>query len=200
MDRSAWALSLIAAMASWYLPAPCAAQSPPARGAKVTPPPELLPPLEPLKDPLEKRERSGPSVPAAVVRQQKPATSETEDPAPQIPTTAAVASELQTEGWQLLKESLSPVPSWIVPIESWAKPSARPWPLTWLGAGSDQALVCRRLDVSAQGSRGATERPGPAGNACPSTNTRCLGRQVEESTARVNRCRVADQPRDGTPA
>jgi outer membrane protein TolC len=129
MDRSAWALSLIAAMVSWYLPAPCAAQSAPARAANETPPPELLPPLEALKDPFEKRARSGPSVPAAMSRQQQPATSETEDPAPQIPTTAAIASELQTEGWQLLKESLSPVPSWNVPIESRAKPSARPWPL-----------------------------------------------------------------------
>lgn len=77
MDRSAWAISLVAAVVSWYLPGPCAAQSPPKSMPQS--PPQFLPPLEPPMD-TPATPRREPAAPALTASELLPALKPLTDP------------------------------------------------------------------------------------------------------------------------
>ena len=95
MDRSAWALGLIAALLSGHEPATCTAQPPTSKGTSTAAAPELLPPLQPLTDPLENSRRPS-------------ATSRMMSPRQRGPSPTEIEAEKLSRNWPLLTAILSP--------------------------------------------------------------------------------------------
>ncbi len=157
MDRSAWAISLVAAVVSWYLPGPCAAQSPPKSMPQSPPqflpplePPmdtpatprrepaapaltasELLPALKPLTDPLADPSRESSVSPGKHAGVQSPLMTDTASAVPgqRLPILTANTPEPPVQGWPLLTGMLSPSQARPVVSLYSEQPTTRPSPL-----------------------------------------------------------------------
>ena len=115
MDRSAWALGLIAALLSGHEPAACAAQPPTSKGTSKAAAPELLPPLQPLTDPLENPRRPS-------------ATSRMMTPRERGPSPTEIEAEKLSRTWPLLTAILSPAQAWPLPSIGGRDSPAQMWP------------------------------------------------------------------------
>ena len=127
MDRSAWAFGLIAALLSWNEPAPCTAQPPTSKGTSKAAPPELLPPLQPLTDPLENPPRPS-------------ATSRTVPPPKRGPSQTEIEAENLSRTWPLLSAILSPAEAWPLPAITGTVPTVQMWPSPAAGAARRDCL------------------------------------------------------------